>query len=268
MEELSKKERKQLIRQEQDAQRTAEEKKEKTKKLMIRGGILLVLVILGYWGMKELMKPLPGTLYPDLGRDHVNDISEITYNSDPPTSGTHFPAWAKKGVYDRVVSDGYLLHSLEHGYIVISYDCEASAKFKVQSSKLQFKIKNVFAQESETIDAPVDENAEDEGSGKPLTKMTVFPTDQKSWITPEEQPGIEIELSAEFSSDSCKSLVSDLKPFTDEWDRVIVVPRTGMDKPIALTAWRRLLTLDSVDNGAIEDFIQAFHNRGPEQTME
>ena len=68
-------------------------------------------------------KPLPGEIVADMGRDHVTDIAGITYSSNPPTSGPHFPVWAKKGVYDRLMSDGYLIHSLEHGYVVISYDC-------------------------------------------------------------------------------------------------------------------------------------------------
>jgi len=96
MEELSKKERKALIREEQEAARIAEQQKAMTKKFIVRGVILLLIVGIGYWGMKQLLKPLPGTLHADLGREHVNDISGISYNSNPPTSGTHFPAWAKK----------------------------------------------------------------------------------------------------------------------------------------------------------------------------
>ena len=77
------------------------------------GAILLVL--LGgfiYWITKQTSKPIPGEAVTDLGREHVTDIFGIQYNSNPPTSGSHFPMWAKKGVYDRLISDGYLLHSL------------------------------------------------------------------------------------------------------------------------------------------------------------
>jgi len=260
MDGLTKQERKEQIRLQIEKDRKDTERRAKMKKLGIRGGILLVLLVLGYFGLKELFKPLPGTLYPDLGRDHVNDISDKEYNSNPPTSGPHFPAWAKKGVYDRVISDGYLIHSLEHGYIVISYDC--TEKF----SSFHFPVSIVEAQGDKPVD---EENQMEDGKEiKPLTKMTVIPTDKKSWITPDDEPGIEVELPQEFNSDSCKSLVKDLSQFTNEWARVVVVPRVGMDHPIILTAWRRLETLDSVDKGKITDFIKAFHNRGPEQTME
>jgi hypothetical protein len=267
MEELSKKDRQEQLKIEREKGRLAEERKAKIKKFSIWVLAFVILGSLGYWGMKELFKPLPGTLYPDLGREHVNDISDISYNSNPPTSGTHFPAWAKKGVYDRVISDGYLIHSLEHGYIVISYDCTKSISNKYQypiNTNFQF-ITDIYAE-----DAPVEEEnqIEDGKEIKPLTQMKIIPTNTKSWITPDDQPGIEVELPSDFSSDSCKSLVKDLSGFTSEWARLVVVPRVGMDHPIALAAWRRLETLDSLDKGTIEDFIKAFHNRGPEQTME
>lgn len=271
MEELSKKDRQEQLKLQQEQERLAEERKAKMKKFVIWFLVLGILAALGYWGMKELFKPLPGTLYPDLGREHVNDISDITYNSNPPTSGTHFPAWAKKGIYDRVISDGYLIHSLEHGYIVISYDCTKSISNKPMSTnKYQFPMTDVMAQEKGTTDQPseVGGQLEDGKEIKPLTQMKIIPTNTKSWVTPEDQPGIEIDLPDSFTSDSCKSLVADLKEASSKWDRIVIVPRVGMDHPIALTAWRRLETLDTLDKGKIQDFIKAFHNRGPEQTME
>ena len=103
--------------------------------------ILLVLGI-GYWVARELTKPLPGQEVKDDGREHVTDIYGVKYSSNPPTSGKHFPVWAKPGVYDRLVSDGYLLHSMEHGYVVIWYDCS-----KLSSGGL---IKTVFAHDEPT----------------------------------------------------------------------------------------------------------------------
>src|SRR3972149_2843298 len=85
---------------------------------------LLILSGLGYWVYTGVTKTLPGESVADIGAEHLTDIAEITYNSNPPTSGSHFPIWAKPGVYDRFISAGYFIHSLEHGYIVISYNCE------------------------------------------------------------------------------------------------------------------------------------------------
>lgn len=259
MEGLSKQERKELAKQERQNELAKEERKEQLKKY--RFWIIVVLLFGGglYWMYQSLTKPLPGERIEDLGRDHVNDIAEVTYNSDPPTSGSHFPVWAKKGVYDRLISDGYLIHSLEHGYIVISYNCDASV------SSLPW-MSMVNAQEAE--ETPTPEEEESALSGKPLTKMTVIPSETRSWVTPEDPPGIEVDLPESFQSDSCKELVTKLSEFPQEWERVVVVPRLNMETPIALTAWRRIEKLDSFDTNTIERFIETYHNQGPEKTME
>ncbi len=70
--------------------------------------------------------PLHIKTYPALTRTHIKLGTKVTYNSDPPTSGPHYPDWAKSGVYDKPVDDRFLVHSLEHGYIIISYDCQTS----------------------------------------------------------------------------------------------------------------------------------------------
>jgi hypothetical protein len=60
---------------------------------------------------------------PDLGRTHVKEGTHVTYNSNPPTSGPHYPIWQKYGILDKPVADELLVHSLEHGYVIMSYNC-------------------------------------------------------------------------------------------------------------------------------------------------
>ncbi len=55
------------------------------KKIIIVVGSLAVAVFLG-WLIVASSKPLPGQKIADLGRDHVTDISDVTFNSNPPTS--------------------------------------------------------------------------------------------------------------------------------------------------------------------------------------
>lgn len=45
----------------------------------------------------------------------------LSYNSNPPTSGPHYPEAAKEGFYDYELPDEQLVHNLEHGDIWISY---------------------------------------------------------------------------------------------------------------------------------------------------
>lgn len=66
-----------------------------------------------------------------LGREHVEVGTKVGYNSNPPTSGSHHEVWTKSGVYDKPTDDGYLVHSLEHGYVIISYNCEMEASMVI-----------------------------------------------------------------------------------------------------------------------------------------
>lgn len=227
-------------------------------------GIVLVVTV-GYWliGDKETVEeaPLLARSVESQGADHVADISEISYNSNPPTSGPHFPVWAKRGVYDRMLSDGYLIHSLEHGYVIISYDC-----IKLKAGGW---VKTVFAHETgELHEEPFVETATESASQKPLTLLKITPSQEKSWFTPEGAPEEEVELPQEFVSDSCKSMVDELATLLDKYQRLIIVPRIGMESAIAITAWTKIDTMDTLDISRIERFAREYHNKGPEKTME
>ncbi|MBI2405444.1 DUF3105 domain-containing protein [Candidatus Microgenomates bacterium] len=263
LENLPRRERRRLLREQQREQEGKRGVAAGARNWII-GLLIIVLFAAGvWWFYKESTKPLPGQAVADLGREHVTDISDVTYNSNPPTSGKHFPVWAKRGMYDRVLSDGYLLHSLEHGYVVASYNCD---KLKVQSVKFKV-ISRVFAHETEEPhEEPVD--ATPSGEIKPLTRMTVQTKAGMSWFTPEDPPSIEVELPESFKSESCKNLVDELSQIAKGYDRVIVVPRVDLDTPIALTAWGRIEKMDSFDRERIKTFISAFHNKGPEKTQE
>ncbi len=54
---------------------------------------------------------------------HVTECSHIDYSTNPPSSGMHYPVWAAYQAYDFPVPRGYWVHGLEHGAIVITYNC-------------------------------------------------------------------------------------------------------------------------------------------------
>jgi len=56
----------------------------------------------------------------DAGRAHV---PQARYSVDPPAGGDHDPVPAPAGFYDTtdVPTDGHLVHSLEHGFVVVWY---------------------------------------------------------------------------------------------------------------------------------------------------
>lgn len=56
------------------------------------------------------------------GANHIAEgAAHEEYNSNPPTSGSHYAQAAAWGFYDEQLPDEQLIHSLEHGGIWISY---------------------------------------------------------------------------------------------------------------------------------------------------
>lgn len=214
-------------------------------KWTIIGSVLFVVIIIGLFtfsqaksgkvqkGEKDQSKAVT-----ELSKDHVEDINKVKYNSNPPTSGKHFQVWAKPGKYSQVISDGYLIHSLEHGYINISYNCDKLPDAKAPFTKVDRKL------------------------------LSQLPKDKsEQYMIAGSEPTV-IKLSPNFSLSSCKTLVDGLVKYLKVEHRVILVPRPDMESVIALTAWGRIDAMNSIDDGRIKGFIHAYHNHGPEQTME
>ena len=56
------------------------------------------------------------------GADHVPVGDFVTYQTVPPTSGNHWPAPSGCGIIDAQVPDETVVHNMEHGHVVISYN--------------------------------------------------------------------------------------------------------------------------------------------------
>lgn len=54
---------------------------------------------------------------------HVPEGTVVAYDSNPPSSGPHYPIWADFREYPTPVEDGYLVHSMEHGAVLLLYKC-------------------------------------------------------------------------------------------------------------------------------------------------
>ena len=80
----------------------------------------------------------PGVAVPIQGRDHVQPgQSHPPYNSDPPTSGWHYDHAIPAGFYEEPQADEALVHNLEHGHIVIAYDCTKLPDCEATKAKLK-----------------------------------------------------------------------------------------------------------------------------------
>lgn len=53
---------------------------------------------------------------------HTTPGESLRYRGDPPTSGRHNPKWLDPGIYQTVQPSDRLVHSLEHGMVVIYFD--------------------------------------------------------------------------------------------------------------------------------------------------
>jgi hypothetical protein len=53
-------------------------------------------------------------------REHIADIQQrVHYDTNPPTSGKHFQVPAEDGIYEQAPPDTTIVHSMEHGRVVI-----------------------------------------------------------------------------------------------------------------------------------------------------
>jgi hypothetical protein len=57
------------------------------------------------------------------GQTHVPECSTVTYQTKPPSSGNHYDRWAAFKIYSNPIPEGYWVHDLEHGAVVLSYNC-------------------------------------------------------------------------------------------------------------------------------------------------
>lgn len=70
----------------------------------------------------NLRRPGPGERIRAVGPAHIAQGSRGSgYNSNPPTSGPHWPSPAPWGVHTEPLPDEVLVHNLEHGGVWISY---------------------------------------------------------------------------------------------------------------------------------------------------
>lgn len=129
-----------------DARREAERRAHRTdlrRAFRIVGIVVIVAVVIGGIAFSSsLLFPTPepiGELQPNLGQVHVVQLSPIEFLEYPPTSGAHYPQPASPGVYTENVAEGFWLHSLEHGYVVVLYQCGADC------AQVQTNLRTLFS---------------------------------------------------------------------------------------------------------------------------
>lgn len=131
------------------------------------GVIILTFVIFigGIWLMsksgkkvaEKLATPLMGEAIQVQGADHIKEgQSHPSYNSDPPTSGWMYDGVAGPGIHDSQVPDERLIHSMEHGAVVVHYKADLPSEQidKVKSAFTSARGKKILVPR-ENLDAAV-----------------------------------------------------------------------------------------------------------------
>lgn len=102
--------------------------------VVIVGSYFLYNSLTSSAGLNSSNTPLSVQEIPILGKDHVPEGTKVNYNSNPPTSGNHWPEPAEWGFYPSPLPDEQLVHNLEHGGVWISYkDVDAETISKISS---------------------------------------------------------------------------------------------------------------------------------------
>ncbi len=58
---------------------------------------------------------------------HVGECSYIAYQTNPPSWGDHYDAWADFKEYGKPIANGYWVHSIEHGAVAMLWGCDGAS---------------------------------------------------------------------------------------------------------------------------------------------
>ena len=127
---VTKRERRDQRRQEERGRAIAQNRaarRNRTLGIAIVSALVVIGIALAWGPISNLfgMNKVQSVSFANQGQEHITpDKAPVTtYNSNPPTSGPHFGVAAAWGTYDRALPDETLVHNLEHGGIVIGYNC-------------------------------------------------------------------------------------------------------------------------------------------------
>jgi hypothetical protein len=116
----------------------------------VTAGLLFVALLVYLVAKEAVPADLPGEAVPIQPAGHVNPgTPHDPYNSDPPTSGQHYPSTAETGLYEEAPLDEYLVHNLEHGHIIIWYNC--SNLSEADCATLKTQIRNVMGRAGNSL---------------------------------------------------------------------------------------------------------------------
>ena len=129
----------------EEAQRRSERSAKVRRNRLIGGGVAILVLGCVALGISLSRRapdaPLPGQHSNDpttaAGQlyQHIPATQAITYDHYPPNHGNHYDTPRPWAAYDTQVPDGYFVHNLEHGGIVVLYHCPTGCAATVTQLK-------------------------------------------------------------------------------------------------------------------------------------
>jgi hypothetical protein len=133
----------------------AKKRRERTRNVLI-GGLIAVAAVAGVAWLatqsreRESGETIPIPQVEAVETEEAVHVGEGTdpgpYTTDPPASGRHYSTQAFAGFNDEEdlesfgeFPEGYLLHSLEHGYVIFWYNCDVLDEPECEDLKDQIK---------------------------------------------------------------------------------------------------------------------------------
>jgi len=148
-------------------QRREKQQRQQLVSRLIWGAVSVA--VLGIVGLVvwQFAKPAAGETIPIMAdTSHIEtDSNPGMYNSDPPTSGPHYAQEANAGFFDSNIYTypaAYLVHNLEHGYVIFWYNCNildesacSNLKSQIRSVMEELGGVKVIAYPWDSIDVPL-----------------------------------------------------------------------------------------------------------------
>jgi hypothetical protein len=133
--------------------RRARQNRDRIRKYLVIAVSIVGLAAIG-WGILGPSSQVEiGEAAPEMPADHVQEGEDPgPYNTDPPSSGRHYASSLEAGFYTDEDLDnlgpfpeGYLVHNLEHGYVIFWYNCDLLST--VECTELKSQIEEVMGKE-------------------------------------------------------------------------------------------------------------------------
>ncbi|MGH7326718.1 MAG: DUF3105 domain-containing protein [Polyangiaceae bacterium] len=160
---------------------------------------------------------------------HVAIGSDITtWDSNPPSSGEHYPIWAAYQAYSTPVPRGYYVHDLEHGAIDLLYNCAIGD-----------------AGQEVTLDA----SGGDDGDGG----------DAGAGPCPTVAAQLQAIIDAFPSDPKCDPTMGQPRV------RFVLTPDPLLDVPVAAAAWGWTYKASCVDSATLSQFAKDHYDQGTEE---